>query len=51
MSLAFQQNASSPWRRWILHGMLLLAVLASLPVAMVVAAMGAWYALQAGSLV
>lgn len=55
MNLALQQSThqetSTRWPRGILYGMLLLAVLVSLPLGMVIAAMGAWFAVQGGSLI
>lgn len=50
MNLALRQKAPLRWKRGILYGMLLLAVLISLPLGMVIAAMGAWFAIQGGSL-
>lgn len=51
MNLALHQNASTRWPRGILYGMLLLAVLVSLPLGMAIAAMGAWFAILGGSLI
>lgn len=45
------QETSIRWPRGILYGMLLLAVLVSLPLGMVIAAMGAWFAIRGGSLI
>gem|GEM_PF-3237472 len=50
MNLALQQQASTHGSHRILHGVLLLAVLVSLPLGVVIGAMGAWFALKGGSL-
>lgn len=52
MNLASQQSTEAPKRRshGILYGMLLLAVLVSLPLGIVVAGIGAWFSIQGGSL-
>ncbi|MDT8410131.1 MAG: hypothetical protein RQ741_11070 [Wenzhouxiangellaceae bacterium] len=56
MNLASQSNEPRPQQsstrepRGILYGMLVLAVPVWLPLGMVVAAIGAWFALQGGSL-
>ncbi|MDT8450332.1 MAG: hypothetical protein RQ847_09170 [Wenzhouxiangellaceae bacterium] len=45
------RKASTRWSRGILYGMLLLAVLVALPLGMAVAAIGAWFSIQGGSLI
>lgn len=51
MNLALQPSkASIRWKHGILYSLLLLAVPVSLPLGMVAAAMGAWFAIQGGSL-
>lgn len=50
MNLMLQQETTTRWKRGLLHGMLLLAVMVALPLGMATAAMGAWFAIQGGSL-
>lgn len=50
MNLALEQKASR-WSHGILYGALLFAVLVSLPLGMTIAAVGAWFAIQGGSLI
>lgn len=49
MNLALQHEESTRWSHGMLYGMLLLAVPVSLPLGMASAAIGAWFAIQAGS--
>lgn len=51
MNLSLRQKASIRWKHGILYSFLLLVVPVSLPLGMVAAAMGAWFAIQGGSLI
>lgn len=51
MNLSLRHKASIRWKRGILYSLLLLVVPVSLPLGMVAAAMGAWFAIQGGSLI
>lgn len=50
MNLILQTKEKPRWKRGILYGMLLLAVMVALPLGMATAAAGAWFAIKGGSL-